>query len=406
MKPLERLLSLKKRGIHLGLERMQHLFSFVKPLNYHIIHVGGTNGKGSVCAYLGAILQEAGYNVGVYTSPHLEKLNERITINGREITDAELEKHATFFMEKGDNITFFECLTAIALKYFNHKVDFAVIEVGLGGRHDATNIISPTLTIITNVSKEHEVFLGQNIEAIASEKAAIIKNAPVVTAAKGKALKIIQQKAQNNHVPVVVIGRDVKWTHVSGNRFIIEANKYYKLHSPLYGIFQGENIAIAVGGTEVLGVNEKNIIGGIQKTKWHGRMEKIGQFILDGAHNVTAMNALKTSLQKCAYNNLHLIFGVMKDKDVKGMIDALPQSAHIFTTMVNDKRAYPSKKLAEMIENAIPTESVDEAIQKARENAGENDLICITGSLYVVGEARKIVRHLPHPTTVSKGMHV
>jgi dihydrofolate synthase/folylpolyglutamate synthase len=405
MKPLEWLLSLKKRGIHLGLERMQYLFSFVKPLDYRTIHVGGTNGKGSVCAYLGAILQDAGYNVGVYTSPHLEKLNERITVNGREISDEELEKHAEFFMKKKGSITFFECLTAIALSYFNHKVDFAVIEVGLGGRHDATNIISPTLTIITNVSKEHEVFLGQDIESIALEKAAIIKNVPVITAAKGKALKIIQEKAQNNNAPLVVIGKDVKWTHTSRNRFIIKANKCYEIHSPLYGMFQGENIAVAVGSAEVLGLSEKNIIRGIQKTKWYGRMEKIGQFLLDGAHNVTAINALKASLHECAYKNLYLIFGVMKDKDVKGMVDALPPSTHIFTTMVDDERAYPSKKLAEMIEDAIPTESVYEAIHKARENADDNDLICITGSLYVVGEARKIVQHLLHPT-VSTGMRM
>ncbi len=394
MKPLEWLFSLKKRGIHLGLDRMEHLLSFIEPLEYHIIHVGGTNGKGSVCQYLSNILQEAAYNVGVYTSPHLEKVNERITINGKEISDEELKEHASFFMEKDDDITFFECFTAIALKHFNHKVDFAVVEVGLGGRYDATNIVSPMLTVITNVSKEHEFFLGKDIGSIAHEKAGIIKNAPVVTAAKGKALEIIQEKAKEHNVPLVIIGRDVRWKRTSPNHFIVKAKNHYEIKSLLQGIFQGENIAIAIGSAELLELRKKVIIEGIQKTKWHGRMEKIGQFVLDGAHNPAAIHALKVSLNDFSYKNLHLVFGVMKDKDIREMVHALPPCTSIFTTMVNDERAYDSKKLAEMIEGAIPTENVSEALQKAREKAEKGDLICITGSLYVVGEARKVIRHL------------
>ena len=391
MKPLEWLFSLQKRGIHLGLERMEYLFSFIEPLKYKIIHVGGTNGKGSVCQYLSNILQEEGYDVGVYTSPHLERINERIVINGKEISDGELKKHAKFFMEKDKGITFFECITAIALKHFNGKVDVAIIEVGLGGRYDATNVISPILTIITNVSVEHEPFLGNNIESIAYEKAGIIKNAPVVTAAKGKALDIIQKRANEKKVPVIVIGKDIKWRHKSKNHFIIEGKNTYEIKSPLNGIFQGENIAIAIGSSEQLGLHKKSIVDGIKKTKWKGRMEKIGQFILDGAHNPAAIEALSISLKNFSYKNLHIIFGVMKDKDIKKMINALPPCKHIFTTMVNNERACDSKKLAKMIDGAIPTENVEEAIKKAIKKAEEKDIICITGSLYVVGEARKII---------------
>lgn len=391
--PLDWLFSLQKRGIHLGLERMEHLLSFIQPLEYKIIHVGGTNGKGSVCQYLSSILREEGYNVGTYTSPHLERVNERIVINGKEISDEELKKHAEFFMEKDVGMTFFECITAIALKHFKNKVDFAVIEVGLGGKYDATNVVSPILTIITNVSKEHELLLGENIEKIASEKAGIIKNAPVVTAAKGKALDIIQKKANERNVPIVIIGRDVKWKYESNNHFIIEGKNIYEIESPLQGIFQGENIAIAIASAEFLELNKKAIVEGIKKTKWHGRMERIGQFILDGAHNPAAMKALKESLNHLSCN-IHIIFGVMKDKDIKGMIDLLPSYKSIFTTMVKNERAYGSKKLADMIENAIPTESVEEAIRKAMKKADEEDIICITGSLYVVGEARKIIKHM------------
>jgi len=393
MHSIEWLSSLQKRGIKLGLERMEYLLSFILPLKYKIIHVGGTNGKGSVCQYLGNILRQEGYDVGIYTSPHLERINERIVINGKEISDEELKKHAEFFMDKDVGITFFECLTVIALKHFNGKVDFAIMEVGLGGRYDATNVVSPMLTIITNVSKEHESFLGDDIKSIASEKAGIIKNAPVITAAKGKALGVIQKKAKERNVPIIIVGRDVKWKHKSKNSFVIKGKETYEIDSPLQGIFQGENIAISIASAELLGLSKEAIIKGIKKTKWHGRMEKIGQFILDGAHNPEAIKMLRKSLKDFSYKNIYIIFGVMKDKNIEGMIDELPPCKKIFTTMVKNERACNSKKLASMAK-AIPTENVEEAIKKAMKEAGKDDIICITGSLYVVGEARKIVKNM------------
>jgi dihydrofolate synthase/folylpolyglutamate synthase len=267
------------------------------------------------------------------------------------------------------------------------------MEVGLGGRYDATNIVTPTLTIITNVTMEHEFFLGENIESITKEKAGIIKNVPIVTAATGKAQRIIERAAKKNNVQLTAIGKDVEWRCVSPNSFVVNTKQdCYHIKSPLHGTFQGENIAVAIASAELFGIKKKNIVEGIRKTKLHGRMEIIGQVLLDGAHNPAAIRALTHSLQGFSFKNLILVFGVMKDKNIKKMIDALPVYTQVYTTMAENDRAYDSKSLAELLENATPTLGVEDAIKKALKQANVDDLICVTGSLYVVGEARGILK--------------
>ncbi|MEA2054643.1 MAG: folylpolyglutamate synthase/dihydrofolate synthase family protein [Candidatus Thermoplasmatota archaeon] len=384
---------LKGRGINLGLERMEKVMAAF-PLNYKVIHVGGTNGKGSVCQFIGRILQEEGYRVGIYLSPHIERINERITINSKEISDEEMSEIAGMLMKRDEGLTFFEAMTAIALIYFRGKVDFAVLEVGMGGGYDATNIVNASITAITNVSMEHGHYLGKNIGAIASEKAGIIKGDAVITACRGIALDVIKKKAEECNVLLYAIGRDVKWERISPRKFLIKSNRQYEIETHLDGMFQGENIAIAVKIAELLGIGKKSIVKGIKKARLPGRMERIGQFLLDGAHNPEAMKSLNESIKDFDYNRLFIVFGVMKDKDVRSIIKFLPEGL-IIATSIGGERAADANKLAIMLEKdgrkCIKTKNVRHAIKKAKEMADENDMICITGSLYLVGKVREIL---------------
>ncbi|MBC7080751.1 MAG: bifunctional folylpolyglutamate synthase/dihydrofolate synthase [Thermoplasmatales archaeon] len=378
---------LDENRISLGLERMEKFMKEREKIKYKCIHVGGTNGKGSVCHFIYNILRE-NYSVGLYTSPHLERLNERIVVDGVEISDEEVERYE--YLNKY-NFTYFEALTAIAIDYFEKKnVDYAIFEVGLGGRLDATNVIEPEISIITNVSLEHENYLGKDISSIAREKAGIIKNAPVVTACKGEALELIKNFAKD----LYVVGEDVKWRKVENNKFLIEANEKYLVETKMNGVFQGENIAIAIKASELLGIGKEKIIEGIRKTFLPGRMERIGNFILDGAHNPKAIEAFSSSLAD--YNRLIVIFGAMKDKNIPEMISRLPPARFYIATKSGSRRAMDAEKIAEIgkkigVDFFVKSE-IREAIEFANEIAKENEIICIVGSLYLVGEARKILK--------------
>lgn len=358
-------------------------------ITYKVIHVGGTNGKGSVCQLIGNVLMKK-YKVGIYTSPHLQRVNERIVVDVEEIRDEEIESYS--FLKKY-NLTYFEALTSIAIKYFNDKgVDFAIFEVGLGGRLDATNVLEPFITIITNVSKEHEHFLGNRIEDIANEKAGIIKNAPVITACKGKALDIIKRKAKERKVDLYIVGKHIKWKRIRKNVFLIEGDERYEIYCPLNGIFQGENLAIAVKACELLGIEKEKILEGIKNVRWKGRMEKIGKYLLDGAHNPEAIKRFAESIHDFEFKKLIIVFGAMKDKNIKGMVKNLPHGIVIATTAKN-RRSMPAHKIAEILKSVgrecIVAKDIKEAIKIANKLAGREDLICITGSLYLVGEAIK-----------------
>ena len=387
---------LKSRGIKIGLERMKSLMEDF-PLDYRVIHVGGTNGKGSVCQFIGKILQEEGYNVGIYSSPHLERLNERITINGEEISNSSLSKIAGMLMKKDEGVTFFEAMTAIALIYFRGKVDFAVIEVGMGGRYDATNVVEAEITAITNVSMEHEQYLGESIKKIAEEKAGIIKGGDTVTACSGESLEVIEKKAKECNAKLHVVGKDITWKRIAPKKFLVKSKEEYELETQLSGIFQGYNIAMSVRMAELLGIKRESIVNGIRKAFLPARMEKAGKFLIDGAHNPAGIKAMQNGLKDFRYDDLFIIFGAMKDKNIESMIKFLPEGK-IIATSIGSERAADADTISSIAKKAgrecMKEKEVSSAIKKAAEMAGENDLICITGSLYLAGRARKILKEM------------
>ena len=373
-----------RAGIDLNLQRMNEFKKKWKQ-NFKVIHVGGTNGKGSVCNFIAAVLSKK-YKVGLYTSPHLKRINERIRINGVEIDNEEMERYS-WLCKYG--FTYFEALTALALKYFEeHGIDYAVIEVGMGGRLDATNIVKPEITIITNVAIEHAQWLGNSIEEIAMEKAGIIKGSPVVTASKEKALEIIKKVAKEKGAELYIEGEHFKWNRYQ-NGFLIEADEKYFIKPKMNAIYQGSNISMAVKALELLGMEKEDIIQGIENVIIPARMERIGRFIIDGAHNPAAIQAFVTALEKMGEKPV-IIFGAMKDKNIKKMIELLQKiSDKIIVTRAKNERAMKPEKIANLCRNAIVAKSVEEAIEIAEE---EGRTIAIVGSLYLAGEARSYIK--------------
>jgi len=405
----------QKFGIQLGLERIRHLVNELG--NPHrdikIVHVAGTNGKGSVCKLIGSILQEGGYTVGTYLSPHLQRFSERMTINNKEISEEEIAslvatiKPIVDKMIREENTpTFFEIVTTMAFQYFYDKnVDVAVIEVGLGGRYDATNVVNPMITVITNVSLEHERILGKQIKDIAGEKAGIIKKGvPVITAAIGDALAVIEKKATENNATVEMIDSK-RWKRIHGNmtgqEFLIKGTlTEYRVNTPLLGQYQGENIALTIAAIEKLQMNgmyltDEAIIKGIEKAMSPGRMEIVGFkpiILLDGAHNVEGIKSLKSTLEEdFVYERLILILGILSDKNVQEILGIItPIADTIIVTKSHNKRACDPSKLKEMIgkKDAVIKDEISDALNHAKKVAKKQDLICVTGSLFTIGEAK------------------
>jgi len=416
---LDWLYGFQKFGIKLGLERIKHIAKELgnPQKKYNVIHVGGTNGKGSVCKFLESILTCSGYNVGSYTSPHLQHISERITVCNNRITDEELislvkkiKPIVDDMLEKENVPTFFEVFTAISYQYFSDKnVDFAVVEVGLGGRYDATNIVNPILSIITNVSPDHQNILGKKIEDISFEKAGIIRdNVPVITASTNSALDVIEEIAKEKNAPISII--DAKnWKRlnncIDSQEFLIKVfMKDYSVRTSMMGEHQGENIALALFAIEKLKMNgtyitDTSILKGIGKTVNPGRMEIVSYkplVLMDGAHNRTGtqklVNALKNDFE---YDRLIIVLGILSDKDVKSMMSMIaPIADYIVATRPANSRAFNPSKLKEIIEKlgykneVIVKDHIPDAIEYSKSIAKENDLICITGSLFTVGETR------------------
>jgi len=390
-KILNYLYSLESPKIKLGLHGIQELLNKIgnPEINLKCIHVAGTNGKGSVCAMLQSILAGAGYKVGMYTSPHLKRFNERIRINDSLISDKELVE---YFIKVKPHITsqsFFEITTAMAFLYFaDKKVDFAVLETGLGGRLDATNVITPLVSVITNIGLEHTDLLGNTIEKIAFEKAGIIKkNVPVITGAKGNALKVIKKIAKGKNAP------------------LIKTRKYPKIEfKHLNGEFQQQNKDIALTTIDTLKklnlikINKNQIIEGIQKTKWPGRMQFISKNVLvDCAHNADCFKILKNELLRLKkeknIERIVFVIGIQKDKDIANMLKIISPLifSAIFTKSKNPKAIEP-KYLSKLIKklnkktDAMNIYDPKKALKYAKKIAGKNDLIVVAGSIYMVGE--------------------
>jgi len=422
--PVAWLYSFDRIGWKFGLERTNELLDCLG--NPHqqlqIIHVAGTNGKGSVCLFISSILQKAGYNVGVYLSPHLQRFSERIAVNNDEISEHDLtmlvEKIRPLvdgMIKKENTPTFFEITTAIAFEYFKEKkIDYAVIEVGLGGRFDATNVVMPLVSVITNISLEHTDILGKDIRSIATEKAGIIKDhAPVITAATNDALNTITTIAQEKNAPLRTIEKN-SWKRTSHDlhtqHFTIQGSlKDYRVKTSLLGQHQGENIALALATIEQLQMNgvyvsDNDIVEGITTATNPGRMEIISEhplILLDGAHNPGGMRMLvKTLKEDFTYDNLILVLGILKDKDLEEMLRIiLPSADHIILTQSTSPRACDPFLLETIIKkqdphkHAIVEPSLPKALEQARALLKPKDLLCVSGSLFTVGEARTYLLH-------------
>ena len=420
---IEWLYGLHLFGIKLGLKKVEKLLEYLgKPQEkLKIIHVGGTNGKGSVCAMLGAVLNRAGFKVGVNTSPHLSEFTERITINNREITRAEVVEYAKILKDIRERInnetdlgyaTYFEVVTAMALKYFADKgVDFVVLEVGLGGTFDATNVIDPVLVVLTDISLDHTEHLGKTLTSVAENKAGIIKpGRPVITAnTDEEVLAVIQHSAGARKCPLYRVGHDlnisIMESSVKGLRVDYQGLKmnYHDLRVPFIGAYQGMNAALALGALELLAMNEKIIVTdnavrtGLQDTVWPGRMEVVQQspwVILDGAHNPAGANALAEAVELFEYERMILVFGCSEEKDINELTAKIfPMADNIILTKADIRRAAEPELILDKIDN-IKTEPVVKtpvkaAVRTALEEASARDLVCICGSLFVVGEARE-----------------
>jgi dihydrofolate synthase/folylpolyglutamate synthase len=383
------------------------------------IHIAGTKGKGSVAVMIAQVLSGSGYKTGLYTSPHLHTLRERISIDGNLISEAEFAAamaEVKPFVEslKEDanfrQLTYFEALTALAFAYFQKKqVDFQVLEVGLGGRLDATNVVAnPAICIITPISLDHTQILGNSLEEIAREKAGIIKHGcwVVISPQPEEAAAVIANICREKEAKVVQVGKDVIWHKIGGDLdqqlLVIEGRtSKYQVSIPLLGDFQLENAAAAVAALEILSsegfaVSAANITQGLARVKWPGRFQILQQnptVLVDGAHNVTSMRGLVSNIKAYfSYKRIFLVFGTSCDKDIPGIVNELvPLSPQVIVTRTEHSRAAPLSTLsAEFSKRGInieTRETVAEAISRALSLADRTDIICVTGSLFVVAEA-------------------
>ena len=377
---------------------------------FKTIHIGGTNGKGSCSHTIAAILQSAGYKVGLFTSPHLVDFRERIRINGVMIP----EQYVIDFVENEKDFfeplhpSFFELTTALAFKYFaENNVDIAVIEVGLGGRLDCTNIISPILSVITNIGFDHIQFLGNTLEKIASEKAGIIKNnTPVVIGETTPETRtvFIQKATSTNSAIYLAEENDIILSHQHSHNGGIdyETKTYGTIHGELSGLCQIKNTATILTAINVLtkiglAIQAENISEGFKHvcklTGLRGRWEKIEEnpiTICDTGHNINGLEYIVKQLQQQKYEKLHIVFGMVNDKDIEGVLSIMPKDATYYFCQASVKRAMPSQQLKALAEahelKGNTFANVLDAYNSARQNASQNDFIYIGGSSFIVAD--------------------
>lgn len=405
--------TLPYREVKPGLERVTYLLEGLgnPHLGLRAIHVGGTNGKGSVVAMLASVLQEAGYRrVGAYTSPHLLDWRERIRIDGEWISESEfarlLAQLRPLIEEMADKPTVFEALTALAFQYFHERaVDLAVIEVGLGGRFDATNVIEPLVAVITKVERDHLDLLGPDLEHVAWEKAGLAKPAvPLVTGErKPELLAIIAKECAKQGAELLQATMKVERAEFTWDHQEFDVEGWGRLELGLLGPYQQENLAVALKALEVLRrslkLSEGAVRQGLARARWAGRFEVANRqpfIILDGAHNPGGARALLEGLKLYHQRYLRggrrvLLFGVMRDKEVLQMGEALfPWFDELFFTRPDYYRAVEPESLRELAAQfGKPAQAVvpaREALRQARAGLGKNGLLCVTGSLYLVGE--------------------
>jgi dihydrofolate synthase/folylpolyglutamate synthase len=428
---IDYLYALQKHGIKLALSNSLRLMvSLGSPhRKFRSVHVAGTNGKGSTAAFIAGMLRAAGYRVGLYTSPHLVSFTERIRINGDPISEKRVVELAQRVRKAYGGLkpagesaamspTFFEVTTAIAFIYFaEEEVDIAVIEVGMGGRLDSTNVIIPLVSVITNIDLEHTEFLGTTLEQIATEKAGIIKpGVPVVTGAvQPDVVSVIERTAEAKAAGISRLSRDFMPENVvSGAEPVFDYRgrkaAYEGLKLRLIGRYQVDNACLALAAVEYLreagiAVDEQAVRRGLEQTHWEGRMERIAKrpdIYLDGAHNPASAKKLAATVGelKTAYGQLVLVIGILGDKDYQGIANEIvPLADRVVVTRPQYSRALDVPFLAGEIRKlhtrVTTAETVAEAIALARDDASSDDLILVTGSLYMVGDARALLSARP-----------
>jgi len=398
---------LEKLGIRFRLENTRDLLNKLGfEYSGGVVHVSGTNGKGSCAAAIAKVLETSGRKVALYTSPELMDFTERIRVNGKQITK---EKFAALTTElkplidsMPDKPTFFEATTALALKHFaDEGVDVMVLEVGMGGRLDSTNILPSAVSVITNVALEHMQYLGDTVEAIAAEKAGIIyPNSTLVTAAEGGALRVLEEDCKNKKARILRAQKEFMVSDVSstmgGISFTLKTQKQaYNLRCSLRGEYQAQNLACAAVAAEALGVSERDITEGIRKTIWPGRLDIVQTkptVILDCAHNPHGIeSSFKFIREHKSGGRLFVIAGFSNDKDWHSMVQTLSEADLFVATRYQAERSADPEELLEGGWGE-KTESVDEAIDLVLSQAKADDLILVTGSIYVVGEAMRRYR--------------
>lgn len=402
-----------------SLERVERLLALLgnPHREFPSVHIAGTKGKGSTAAMIESILRAAGYRTGLYTSPHLHTFRERIRVNGQLIAEEEVAigvERLRPLVEQVGGLTTFEIITALGFHVFSQeKIDIAVVEVGLGGRLDATNVVTPLVSVITSLSFDHTYLLGSTLASIAREKAGIIKpRIPTISAPqKPEAIAVIEARCQEQKAPLILVGRDWVWQPLAadtdGQRFRVARlnppGLHYELWIPLLGRHQLINATVALAAVDQLrqqglAVPDEAVAEGLRRVSWPGRLEVLQRapfFVVDGAHNVDSATRLAEGLRELfSWERFTLIFGVSSDKDAPGMLrQLLPLADEVIFTRAHHPRAAPPEELVEVAmslgHRGTPVSSVKEAVQEALAEARPEDLICATGSLFLVAEARE-----------------
>lgn len=400
-KTLEELYGLSVFGVKLGLDNIKEILNRLgnPQNNYKTIHIAGTNGKGSTASMIESVLLEKGHKVGKYTSPHIINFNERIVLNREEISNEDIVKYYSLIREKITDLpaTFFEVTTALMFLYFSEKnIDYLVLEVGLGGKYDATNVVIPELSIITSISMDHVSILGNTLYDIAGEKAGIIKtDKPVFVIDTNEDVK--KAIFEKTDTPVFVkekytyeISLDKKnlFTLVSLN------NETFKI--PLFGRFQGDNFLLVYGAMKFLGIDDNTIKNALLKVRWPGRFEIINRnplIILDGAHNEDSSLKLMENLQEIGQkNDICFLTSILEDKDIGKILKNFSEVAEniIYTSLENYHRGLSAKEIFHR-DIYFDNKKYFEDIKEAYAEAKKHKIIVVAGSFYLLCEFKKVI---------------
>jgi dihydrofolate synthase/folylpolyglutamate synthase len=393
------------------------------------IHITGTNGKGSVAVMIASALAAAGYRTGLYTSPHFHTWRERIQVDGEMISEDELARLVTELKPQLEavnerasygKLTTFEFLTALAFAYFGQKgATFQVLEVGLGGKFDATSVITPLVSVITPIDFDHMDVLGSTLEKITAEKCGIIKPGSIVVTAPQppQAAKVIEQVCRQRRAKLITVGKDITWQGLSfdldGQRLRVRGRINYELYLPLLGEHQLVNAATAVAALEVLvdkafDIPKEDMAKGFEQISWPGRFQILRRhplLVVDGGHNIGAARSLTQSIrQYLDFKRAVLVMGTSQDKDVASLVaEVAPIFDEVIVTRSRHPRALPPSVLAAAFARrgikARLDDNVTSALSQALALAGEKDLVCVTGSLFVVAEAMEAAEGL-FPTAI------